>query len=173
MHVMIEDYPEFLEDIKELWCELLTKFKFEINQVSSDEVKLTNDACLISLYLNCGDRIGYHVINRNTGTVYDLMSLLMFSNKKYSDLICVGDSRYPISEDTWFEFIAEDDYRSVCRIDLPLIKDELLLNWGALLKGNFSEEKDFLLWRDWHLKPENKRKSMDELSYNSYLKQKL
>lgn len=49
----------------------------------------------------------------------------------------------------WVDFYAEDDFRSICRIDLPILKDELLKDWRFILEGDFSFEEKYVKWEKW------------------------
>ncbi|TBR44877.1 hypothetical protein CBF23_002255 [Marinomonas agarivorans] len=80
--------------------------------------------------------------------------------------VCVGNQGYPITWEKWREYWYEEDYRSICMIDLPIIKDEILKNYEALLAGDFSFDSEFVKWDKWYEQQEGK--TSKELTYEYY-----
>lgn len=174
MRIVLDAYSGFKDDVITIWQEEIRKYNFEVveNDPESD-ILLMNDTTSINLFLEVDSRVSYVIENLKSHVVYDITSLLMFNNLTFEHLLVAGDSDYPLSQKEWFELLKDDDYGSICKIDLKVIKDEILTNWKQLVEGDFSFEPEYLKWLEWRRKPENKRKSITELSYNSYKKMQL
>ncbi|MCU0438446.1 MAG: hypothetical protein MUC49_11045 [Raineya sp.] len=146
---ILEGYPAFREDVLLLWHDLIEEYSFEVVQEDNSTVYLSNKFCGIYLYLGVEQRIIYHIINPKTSKNYYETYLYTFFNKSF-DKTLVGGQDYPISMNEWIDYLADEDYQSICKIDLPFIKKEIVDNWKALLNGDFSFEANFIAWENWY-----------------------
>ena len=166
---MVENYPEFNQDIKEIWEGVISKHNFKLKKLNDSKIILYNEKVIISFLLDVDSRMGYIIENKHTGVVYDEISLHMYKNIPmiYNSY---NKESYPLTKDEWFDLFAEDDYRAICLIDIPIIRDEIITKWPELVVGDFSKEKEYIEWLEWRRQKKNKRKSFDELTYKNYLK---
>jgi hypothetical protein len=69
--------------------------------------------------------MGYIIENKHTGIIYDEISLHMFKNIPmiYNSY---NKEDYPLTKDEWFDLLTEDDYRAICLIDFPIIRDKII-----------------------------------------------
>lgn len=172
MFITIESYPEFIEDIKNDWKDIIKRNNFKLEEIEEGEVIMYNDKLKISFLLDVYTRMGYVIENIKTGQKYNQLSLHLFKNipMVYNSF---EDENYPLSQKEWFNLLAEDDYRAICLIDIPIIRDEIMEKWPELIAGDFSREEEYMEWDEWSSLESNKRKSFDELTNESYLKQKV
>lgn len=165
---LIESYPEFISDVKSEWKDLIDFYSFEVCSVEDFGVSLSNKNCIVMLIIGADQRVTYHIQNPKTGVVYRDVLLYLFFGKKM-DWNLVGGSNYPISEATWIDFYAKDNFRAICLIDLPLLKKEMIDNWKFILEGNFDFEPDFNSWEVWY---DQKKKTVSNyriLSFEDFI----
>lgn len=171
---IIEGYPEFEQDVAELLAAPImaaTGLSFSIDRKNVDELYIIGEKCNIYLFLSGGQRAYLKLINPATKAQFDEVSLRLFFGKEFNRNL-VGGEDYPITTSQWIDYYADDDFRSICRIDLLIIKDELLEDWQFILEGDFSFEEDYKQWEKWCDLPINVNKEASELSYTHYLREK-
>ena len=164
----IKGYQEFGHDIQNAWGHLLKKFTLEVVKVTDDEVTVQNQNCGLKLLLGVDQRIHYLFESPRTRKTNDYSILRIFFNIQGA-LNLIGGTSYPLTMDAWLAYYANDDYRGICLIDLPIIAQELQNHWAFLLNGDFSFEDDFAAWKKWY---KNKRTILQtrQLSHPHYLK---
>jgi hypothetical protein len=167
---IVEGYMEFYDDVQNYWNSLIKKFGFKVIKIDENQVRLENKKCNILLFLSVEQRIYYFFKNPNTDKEYDNILLYIFFGIKLNRNL-VGGKNYPISMEKWVDLYTKDDFRSICLIDLPIIRDEILINWKFLLEGNFSFEKDYIEWEKWYEKKKEIGVNFQELSFEHYKKE--
>lgn len=168
---IVEGYPEFEQDVKEIWNDFIIKNNFEVFKINKNSIELRNKKCILQLDLNAGQSINYYFQNPKTLKVTHSITLEIYFGKEPIGN-SLGGKEYPLTMDEWIDFYAEDDYRSICKIDLPIILDEIKENWQFVIDGDFSWEKNIEEWEKWYdmnhkggIPNEYKK-----LSYNNFLK---
>ncbi|MFN6944053.1 MAG: hypothetical protein ACK4ND_03830 [Cytophagaceae bacterium] len=151
MEYIIEGYPQFTRDVTELWKCLITTYNFTVKEKSWEETQLISNKCVIKLLLNSDQTISYFFINPESKQQYESTLLYLFFKKPF-DRVLVGDKNYPISSERWIELYAEDNFQAICRIDLLLLKEEILNHWKNILNGDFSFEEDYIKWYEDYIK---------------------
>jgi hypothetical protein len=170
---IIEGYPEFEFDVEELFVspiEAATGLSFSIDRKNDYELLIVSEKCSIHLFISSGQSAYFKLINPNWMIQFDEVLLRIFFGKEFTRRI-VGGADYPITMKQWVDYYAADDFRSICRIDLPIIKDELLEDWRFILEGDFSFEDDYAKWEIWYEKAKLVEKDGRQLSYAHYLKE--
>lgn len=173
MHTIIEPYPEFYSDTNELITHCLVEtigVPFSTRKISNCEIQIISDKVIVVLLLDVNDRVYYYFVNPVSGIEYHDALLRIFLGMTH-DKILAGGEFYPIEWDKWLEFYANDDFRSICRIDLPIIKDELIQVWRFILEGDFSIEQNYSKWEKWYEKSKFIEKDVSQLSFEHYLKE--
>lgn len=165
---LIENYPEFISDVKKIWEDVIKYHNFEVCWLENFGVTLSNKDCVVILIIGADQRVTYHMKNPKTGMVYRDVLLYIFFGKKI-DWNLVGGTNYPISEEEWINFYAEDNFQAICLVDLPLLKKEIIENWNFILEGNFDFESDFNKWELWYESKKETISNYEYLSFRDYL----
>lgn len=170
---IVEGYPEFEQDVNFFWNDFIVKNNFEVVRINDNSIELRNEKCIIRLDLNADQRIYYYFQNPKSlrKTAYITLAIY-FGINSFTNLL--GGEKYPLTMDEWMNFYAEDDFRSICRVDLPIIYNEIKENFQFVIEGDFSWEKNLDTWQEW--KDVNSKPGIPyqhrELSYKHFLEYK-
>jgi len=164
---IIEGYPEFVNDIKIIWDKFITKYRFKIINSSFDSVIMSNTKCIIELHLGVEERVFYFFRNQLTDNKFDYVPLQIYKGIPF-DRNLVGGNNYPISNKEWIKLYAENNFRSICQIDLPIVRDEITANFKTLLEGDFRFENEYFEWIKWYEQQKKKGIDYKQLSVYSY-----
>lgn len=170
---IVEGYPEFDQDVKEIWKHFILENNFEVVKIDDGAVVIKNEKCIIKLLLDIEQRIYYKFQNPKTLKVTDFITLATYLGKEpFSTLL--GGEKYPLTMDEWIDFYANDNYSSICRVDLPIILNEIRKNFQFVIDGDFSWEKNWDKWKEWYNANRKSRIPYQhrELSYECFLKDK-
>lgn len=169
MDFFLEEYDDFLADLNEIWGNFIHKYNFEVSKSGEGIFRLENDSTMLYIIIGGDSKIGYVFENPQTGVRYEEINLFLFFGKK-SKSPTFFDEEYPISKTEWLEMYQEENFRGICRIDLPIVLNEIESEWLNLVNGNYSFEADFNAWRKWKISEKNKKTPADKLSFEAYLK---
>lgn len=172
---IVEGYPEFEQDVKEIWNRFISRNNFEVVKINIHSLELRNEKCIIRLNLNAGQRISYFFLNPKTlQNVHYITLAIYFGIYPLKKGNLLGAIDYPLTMDEWTDLYIEEDYRAICKVDLPILLDEIEGNFQFVIDGDFSWEQNIDTWQEWY--DANHKPGVPyqykELSYEHYLKEK-